>query len=47
MWEYEIINVNNPYEHDIIYGYNSKDAFRRNPDLDPTQWIVVNSVYAD
>ena len=46
MYEYEIYNKTTD-KTDIIYGYFVDDAFRRNPDLNPAEWVVILANYVD
>ena len=46
MYEFEIYNEKTN-EFDVIFGYNEADAWRRNPTIDRTEWVVVNAEYID
>ena len=46
MWEFDIYNLVTK-EHNIIFGYSEKDAFRRHPSLDTEEWVVLQSTYID
>ena len=46
MYEYEIYNKTTD-KTDFIYGYFVDDAFRRNPDLNPAEWVVILANYVD
>ena len=45
MYEFEIRNTLTN-EIDYIYGYNTKDAFRRR-DYNPAEWAVLSRDYID
>ena len=46
MFEYEIYN-DRTNEHNFIFGYNQKDAFNRNKDINPIEWKVIAKEYFD
>ena len=46
MKEFEIYNVNTQ-KTSIIFGYNEKDAFRRYPELNNSEWVVTYVEYID
>ena len=45
MWEIDIKNKISG-ELDIIFGYNITDAFQRY-NLNPNEWIILNTIYVD
>lgn len=46
MFEFEIYNERTQ-EYNYIFGYNEKDAWRRNPNIDRTEWTIVHAEYID
>lgn len=46
MKEFEIYNVNTQ-ETNVIFGYNEKDAFRRYPHFNNSDWVVTHVEYID
>ena len=46
MWEFDIVNTITQDKR-IIFGYNLKDAFHRNPSLNPNEWTCEMSTYID
>lgn len=46
MYEFEIKNINTN-DTRIIFGYTLSDAFRRNPDLDDSEWECIDIEYID
>lgn len=46
MYEYEIINKVTDVKT-FIWGYSWSDALRRNPKLDPNEWVYLRQEYID
>ena len=46
MYEFDIYN-NQTKENHIIFGYTLKDAFKRNPTLNPKDWVCLGYEYID
>ena len=46
MYEFEIYNKTTD-KTDFIFGYTVNDAFRRNPKLNPAEWVVILANYID
>ena len=46
MWEFEIMNKSTE-ERTIIFGYSLCDAFKRNPQMNPNDWICITQDYVD
>lgn len=46
MYEYTIYNPNTK-EEEIIFGHSLEDAFRRYPELNPSEWICLMREYID
>lgn len=46
MYEFTIYNKK-LNEENIIFGYSAKDAFRRYPEYNNGDWVVVFSEYID
>ena len=46
MLEFEIMNKNTE-ERTIIFGYSLSNAFKRNPQINPKDWICILTTYVD
>lgn len=46
MYEFEIYNAQ-LNETRFVYGNGNADAFSRHPELNPNDWIIINSEYID
>ena len=46
MWEFILIHKQTNQE-EIIFGYTLSDAFKREPLLDPNEWVCMSQEYID